>query len=166
MNLTRFLREELIDLDLQPEFPELDPEVSEDKRLWATKEAFLKSLAEVLARSERIGNKKKLFQDLLFRERKASTAIGGGVSIPHIRTMQAKELILGVAVYRDGVEFDAADGEPVYVFCPIVTPPYEDRTYLRVVKKLAEAFRTGDTRASLLEIDRPGEVIRLLSSLR
>ncbi len=164
MKLTRFLREDLIDLNLQFEIPDLDPEASPEKRMWASKESALKALAELLTGSGRIGNKKKLFQDLLFRERKATTGIGEGVAIPHIRTMQAKELVMGFAVYREGVAFDAVDDEPVFIFCPIVTPPYEDKTYLRILKRLAELFNTEGVKEQLLEIDDPGKVIRFLSS--
>jgi len=163
MNLNRYLRDDLVDLDFRPDLPELDPEMSAERRLWVVKEAVLVGLASLLSRGGRVGSERKLQQDLLFREKKATTAVGMGVAIPHIRTLQAKELVLAVAICREGVEFDSIDGAPVRLFVPMVTPPYEDKIYLRVLKRLAEMFADETFLEEVLAVEEPGEVIRLLT---
>ncbi len=165
MSLARYTREESISTDLAIDLPEPSPEEHPDKALWRTKEAVLKEMARLLAKSGRVGNEKQLFQDLLFREKKASTGIGSGVAIPHIRTLQAKELILAVALSREGLDFDAVDREKVHVFVSMVTPPYEDKLYLRVLKSLGNAFQSPGVKDSLFSAKNAGEVIRVLARL-
>jgi mannitol/fructose-specific phosphotransferase system IIA component (Ntr-type) len=165
MSLARYTREESISTDLRLDLPEPDPEESPEKALWRTKEAVLRGMARLLAASGRVGSENKLFQDLLFREKKASTGIGGGLAIPHIRTVQAKELIVAVALSKEGVDFEAVDRQKVQVFVSMVTPPYEDKLYLRVLKSLGNAFSAPGVKASLLEAKNAGEVIRVLSRL-
>src|SRR5262249_36744003 len=142
-----------------------NPEEHPEKRLWRVKEAVLTELARLLAASGRVGSESKLFQDLLFRERKATTGIGSGVAVPHIRTLQARGLLLAVGVSHEGIEFDAVDGEKVQIFVAMVTPPYEDKLYLRVLKSLGTAFSASDVKSALLSATSPGEVIRVLSRL-
>ena len=106
-----------------------------------------------------------LLEAFLEREKVASTGIGNGLAIPHIRTLQAKELIVAVGLSRDGIDFDAMDREKVHVFVAMVTPPYEDKLYLRVLKSLGNAFSAPGVKASLLEAKNAGEVMRVLSKL-
>lgn len=165
MSLARYTCEESITVDLRVDVEEASPDEHPDKALWRTKEAVLRELARLLAATGRVGSESKLFQDLLFREKKASTGIGGGIAIPHIRTLQAKELIVALAISRDGVDFDAVDQKKVHVFIAMVTPPYEDKLYLRVLKSLGNAFSAPGVKNSLLEAKNAGEVIRILSRL-
>jgi mannitol/fructose-specific phosphotransferase system IIA component (Ntr-type) len=165
MSLARYTCEESISTDLRLDLPEPNPEEHPDKALWRTKEAVLRELARLLAATGRVGSESKLFQDVLFREKKASTGIGGGIAIPHIRTLQAKELIVAVALSRDGIEFDAMDRQKVNVFVAMVTPPYEDKLYLRVLKSLGNAFSAPGVKQSLLAAKNSGEVLRILSRL-
>lgn len=168
MSLARYTSEESITTDLRLDIldaEERSPDENPEKALWRTKEAVLRELARLLAATGRVGSESKLFQDLLFREKKASTGIGGGLAIPHIRTLQAKELIVALAISRDGVDFDAMDQKKVQVFVAMVTPPYEDKLYLRVLKSLGNAFSAPGVKNSLLEAKNSGEVIRILSRL-
>ncbi len=173
MRLTRYLREECIKLRLETRSPteeewEEAREVSAHavERLRArTKEAVLGELADLFATSDRIGNRNRLLTDLINRERKATTGIGGALAIPHVRTAQAKEFIIAVALAPDGVEFGAIDGEPVRVFVAMVAPPYDDRTYLQVYPRIGELFAEDWMLDALLSAEAPGEVIRLLANV-
>ena len=165
MSLSRYTCEESISTDLRLDLAEPEPDEPADRVLWRTKEAVLGELARLLAASGRVGSENKLAQDLLFREKKASTGIGGGLAIPHIRTLQAKELIVAVGLSHDGIDFDAMDREKVHVFVAMVTPPYEDKLYLRVLKSLGNAFSAPGVKAALLEAKNAGEVMRVLSKL-
>jgi mannitol/fructose-specific phosphotransferase system IIA component (Ntr-type) len=165
MSLARYTREESISTDLRLDVEEPSPDEHPEKALWRGKEAVLTEMARLLAASGRVGNESKLFQDLLFREKKASTGIGSGLAIPHIRTLQAKELIVAVALSREGVDFDAVDRQKVHVFVAMVTPPYEDKLYLRVLKSLGNAFSAPGVQKSLLDARSAGEVMRVLSRL-
>ena len=161
MDISRYLNEDLIVLDFNSE-QELEPdEGANDKWRQRNKEQLLYDLVEILDRSGKTGNKTKLLIDFINRERKASTAIGSGVAVPHIRSMQAKNFIIGVARANSGFEFGAPDNDPINLFFVMAAPPYEDSLYLKVFKALAENLQYDQFRKDLLEAEKPFDIIRI-----
>jgi hypothetical protein len=75
MNLARLLRPELIKLELETRNPpQDDPPIPRDRYVWSVKEAALYELAQLVAAGGRVGSLNKLYNDLLNREKKASTS--------------------------------------------------------------------------------------------
>lgn len=145
---------------------EVQPENgSVDKWRLRVKEAVLEELVELLDAGSRIGNRTKLVLDFVNREKKATTGIGMGVAIPHIRSMQAKEFMLGFARSTQGYEFEALDGQPVHMFFVMAAPPYDDSLYLKAFKSLAEMLQYKSFRDELMSVQSPGEVIRALRAM-
>lgn len=166
MDISRYLKPELIKLEMGTEI-NVDPDSSlhPDKILWMRKEAILKELVDLLDKSGKVGNKRKLLIDLVNRERKATTGIGQGIAFPHVRTMQAKEFIMGLARSKNGYDFDSLDHEPVHLFFVMAAPPYDDALYLKVFKALAEILRFDYFREELLNADSEHEIIRAVKRM-
>jgi len=166
MDISRYLKPELIKLEMETKTP-IDPDSSlhPDKILWMRKEAILKELVDLLDKSGKVGNKRKLLIDLVNREKKATTGIGQGIAFPHVRTMQAKEFIMGLARSKKGYDFDALDKEPVHLFFVMAAPPYDDALYLKVFKSLAEILRFDYFREELLNADSEHEIIRAIKRM-
>ncbi len=166
MNLARLIRPECIRLELRTTpFPEPEEEADRPRLVWQLKEAVIGELAELMAMSGRIGSEKRLRADLINREKKATTGLGQGVAIPHVRTREAREFLIGFARSTPGLPFDALDGEPAHIFFVLVAPPYDDVQYLRIYKQIAEAFSFRDPSRALMEATTEGEVIRILKEL-
>jgi len=164
MRLTRFLRPELVKLELETAPPAEVPEGwTADRLLWHVKERVLEELVRLFAASGRIGNLRKFSRDLLHRERKASTALGGGVAIPHVRTLQAKDFVFCFARSTAGVDFGAPDGAPVHFFFGLVAPPHDDRLYLEAYREIARVFTSEEAKARLAAARDEHELIRVLS---
>ena len=166
MNVLRFLRRECIRLPLvtQPQPVEEDetPELAV-RRKRREKEAVMEELAEVFGTCEAVTNSRKLLKDLVHREGNATTAILPGIAIPHLRTLQAKELVLGLAVASEpGLHYGSLDGEPTRLFILMAAPPYDDRLYHQVHKQWAEILHDEDTVAQLLECTSAQEVFNAL----
>jgi mannitol/fructose-specific phosphotransferase system IIA component (Ntr-type) len=79
------------------------------------KEEAIAELVELLVRAGRVADRDGVLAALYEREGKGSTGIGGGVAIPHAKHADLGGVVLAVGVSRDGIEFDAADGELVYL---------------------------------------------------
>lgn len=183
MRLFRYIREDMVDLAFDPlaEPPpdpwadrsdyDVDPLAAEGppttKQLMAIKEKVLEGLVFLLEKSEKIANPKKLLADLRNREAKATTGLGRGIAMPHVRTNQARSFAMAVAVAAEpGIDFMAIDEEPVRLFVAMVAPGHDDKFYLKVERTLAAAFAEGDElRDALIGAETPGEVLRLLSEL-
>jgi mannitol/fructose-specific phosphotransferase system IIA component (Ntr-type) len=146
---------------------EFDPEnnLSPKKRLWQTKYAILEELVNLLDQSGKVCNKKKLFIDLLNREKKASTGIGKGIAFPHVRTMQARDFVMGFARSTPGYDFDSLDQDPVHLFFVMVAPPYDDSLYLKVFKSLASLLQYDSFRQELLDAQSEHEIIRAIRKM-
>lgn len=166
MNISRFLNTDLIKLQLQTEVA-IDPEEPLNPEKWArvTKEKLLWELVELLERSGNVKNRKRLFGDLYNREKKASTGIGHGIALPHVRTMQVSDFVVGFARSREGYEFGSLDGGLVHLFFVMAAPPYDDQLYLRVFKSLAELLHFDHFRRRLLEASSEYEVIKAFKEM-
>lgn len=160
MNISRFLSEDMIDLDFRADQEEAPEDSESTKWRERNKERVLAQLVKLLEKSDRTGNNTKLLNDFIHRERKASTGIGNGIAIPHIRSMQAKEFILGFARSHEGFDFDSLDGEPTRIFFIMAAPPYDDNLYLKVFKALAENLQYKSFRQELMSAEEPYDIIR------
>jgi mannitol/fructose-specific phosphotransferase system IIA component (Ntr-type) len=166
LNISRYVKAELIQLELESEFdpPEGDNGYSH-KQLYAIKEAIMSELVDLLDRSGKISNKKKLLNDLFNREKKASTAIGSQIAIPHVRTMQAREFTMAIGRHPLGYVFDAPDDLPVRLFFCMAAPPYDDNLYLKVFKALAERLQYPEFVNTLLTAETPDMIIRAFQEM-
>lgn len=167
MDISKFLRPELIKLEMETQV-ECDPEcqLHPDKVLWNRKRTILCELVELLGRSGKVGNPNKLLVDFLNREKKATTGIGHGIAIPHIRSMQSKEFLMGLGRSKEGYDFDSIDKEPVHLFFVMASPPYDDDLYLKVFKALAEMLRFDYFREELLNVTSEYEIIRAIKRMQ
>lgn len=142
MSLTRFLRPAMIKLHLETredadmlEDPECSIRYKRD-----LKKAVLDEICALFEENGAVGNRSKLLNDMINREKKASTALGSGVAIPHVRTMQIKQFSVAVLRSVEGIWFDAPDDEPVHVFIAMAAPPYEDSQYQKLYRSIGKAM--------------------------
>ncbi len=167
MNIGRYLRPEQVKLELttHPD-PDADPElVGTDRYRWGLKEAVLEELCDLLAASGKAGNRNKLLLDLTNRERKATTGIGSGLAIPHVRTMNVKEMVMAFARSTEGVEFLSVDGAPVHLVLAVVAPPYDDAQYLRIYKEMAGLLKDEDRVEAIMAAGTEHEIIKVFRSI-
>ena len=83
----------------------------------------------------------QLIEQLRARERLGSTALGGGVAVPHARI---RGLAQALAVYvrpRVPIPFDAPDGKPVAHIVVIFVPEQATQAHLQLLASVAELFQ-------------------------
>jgi mannitol/fructose-specific phosphotransferase system IIA component (Ntr-type) len=164
MNLTRYLSTDLIKLEMNPpEPPPEEPNANLEKFRQQQKEKVIEELVELLDKSGNVTNKRKLLQDLINRERRATTGLSRGIAVPHVRTQNTRSLTIAIARSREGLDFDALDGNPTHFFFIVVAPPHVDENlYLKIYKHLAEVTSFTNALEDLMRVEEPGEMIRLL----
>jgi len=114
-----------------PEFIKVDLE-AEDKD-----EAF-EELVDYFCQAHETNIREELLTAIKQREAKMSTGIQKGIAIPHGNT-NAVDTVCGVlGISRNGVDYDALDGNPVYLLFMIVAPREDTETHLRILKRMAE----------------------------
>lgn len=165
MNIYRYFTEDAIKLEMDTVIEPLGEDESYEKWQLNGKEKVLDELITLLETTTRIGNRSKLLLDFINREKKATTGIGMGIAIPHVRTKQAKEFSIAFARSSVGYDFNALDKQPSHLFFIMAAPPYDDSFYLKVFKSLAETLQYEEIRNELMSVQSPGEVIRVLRNL-
>ncbi len=73
---------------------------------------------------------------VLEREREMTTAIGLGAAIPHGRIPEGEGIKGVFAISREGVDFEANDGQLVHLMMLIVTPRDHEQRHLEVMASL------------------------------
>ncbi len=105
------------------------------------KEDALKELVDVLVEAHDMGDKKSIVKALIERESLGSTGIGQGIAIPHGKTDRASELVAVLGISQKGVNFEALDGEPVYIFFLLVAPKDTAGPHLKALAQISRLLR-------------------------
>lgn len=105
------------------------------------KEDALKELVTVLAKVKNIGDQKAIVKALIERESLGSTGIGQGIAIPHGKTDKVSELTAVMGISKTGVNFDALDGEPVYIFFLLIAPKDTAGPHLKALAQISRLLR-------------------------
>lgn len=106
-----------------------------------TKEEALKELVSVLAKVEDIGDPKAIGKALIERENLGSTGIGQGIAIPHGKTDKVSRMVAVLGISKKGVNFDALDGEAVYIFFLLVAPKATAGPHLKALAQVSRLLR-------------------------
>ena len=104
----------------------------------------------------------RLVEVLQERERLGSTGIGEGVAIPHGKLPGLPQLMASFGVARDGVDFEAIDGKPTYLFFALVAPENSAGIHLKALARISRLFKNPAFRQSILGAESPEEIFRLI----
>lgn len=102
-----------------------------------SKNEALDQMVDLMARSGKINDLEAYRRQVYLREEESTTGIGDGIAIPHGKCDAVTRPGLAALVVREGVEFDALDGEPVNLIFLIAAPNTEDNVHLDVLSKLS-----------------------------
>jgi PTS system nitrogen regulatory IIA component len=95
---------------------------------------------------------------LMKREQLGSTGIGQGIAIPHARLPDLKRPYGLLAKLKQGIEFDAIDGQAVDVLFVLLLPAAVENEALAALALVARTLRSPDTRARLRAAKNPAEL--------
>ncbi|MBI4432762.1 MAG: PTS sugar transporter subunit IIA [Candidatus Omnitrophica bacterium] len=127
-----------------------------------TKEGIIRELIDLLAKNEGIKNKEELVKVLLGRETLGSTGIGQGVGIPHGKSNSVKKLTGVFGISHTGVNFDALDGEPVYIVFLLVAPEDSAGPHLKGLARISRLLKDKYFRESLKQLNDEKAVFKLI----
>jgi len=120
----------------------------------------LRDLVGLLALGDRPSE--TILRQLARREAMGSTGLGGGLAIPHCRTLAVTRLRVAFGRHRTGIDYGAPDGKPVFAVFLIVAPPMEvSNQYLPVLGRLAQLLHDPAVVEQLRQIETPDELLAL-----
>lgn len=104
------------------------------------RESALRGVVETLRLPEEV-DRKFLLEVLMAREGLASTGIGDGIAIPHVRSplvLHVTKPTISLCFLETPVEFGAIDGKPVHALFTLISPTV--RAHLHLLSRLAYAL--------------------------
>ncbi len=126
------------------------------------KEEAIDQLVDVLWNSGKLTDKSLYKKEILKRESLSSTGIGEGIAIPHAKTSAVKKASLALGICKNGLDYDAIDGEPVNIIFMIAAPEGANNEHLETLSKLSVLLMNPEFKLGLLNSKKPKDILNLL----
>ncbi|MDR0497113.1 MAG: PTS sugar transporter subunit IIA [Treponema sp.] len=126
------------------------------------KDEVFEELVDKFCQIKKTNDREEILEALWDRESKMSTGIQKGVAIPHGKsgTLENVHGVLGIS--RKGIEYDALDGQPVYILFMILVPKADSEEHLRILKRLSELLDNHQFYTELLAQNDPQGASRII----
>ncbi|HPA16613.1 MAG TPA: PTS sugar transporter subunit IIA [Verrucomicrobiae bacterium] len=129
-----------------------------------TRDEAISEIVAVMARDPRIGDAKRLLDEIMAREGVESTCLGFETAIPHARTDLVREMVMAVGRSDEGVRFGC--GRVAKLIFVVANPRQMAAEYLQFVGALARAMRSDEVRGRLMAAGDAKEYIQILSGAK
>ena len=149
MKLSKFCEEELISFDLKGR----------------TKDEVINELVDLTSKSKLVKDRPELYKAVVEREKLVTTGVGYGVAFPHAKTKAVKGIVVAFGRSNPGVDFEAMDKKPVYLFFLIAAPEDAIGAHLNVMARLSYIMKNEKVREKLMKIHSPKELLEIIDSV-
>lgn len=126
------------------------------------KKAAISYLVDLMDKQDALLNKEEYLAGVLARENEATTAVGEAVAIPHCQSEAVKKVALSAVTIKDGVDFDAPDGEKVKLAFLIAAPKNAANSHIDVLSKLSTMLLDEDFTRKLLNAKNVEEFLAVI----
>jgi len=102
------------------------------------RDGVIAELASALGKVGRLGNSRgeEIAKAVIKREREASTGMGKGVAVPHVKHKAVKDIVAVIGQSSMGVDFSALDKQPVYTVILLVSPADNPDKHLQAMENI------------------------------
>ncbi|MGX7203832.1 PTS fructose transporter subunit IIABC [Enterococcus pingfangensis] len=123
-----------------------------------TKEAAIDEMVQKMYDAGRISDIDVYKEGILKREAQTSTGLGDGIAMPHAKNSSVKEATVLFAKSQTGVDYEALDGQPTYLFFMIAAPEGANDTHLQALAALSRLLIDPDFVTKLKAAETPDQV--------
>jgi len=125
---------------------------------------ILRALADRLAAHGLVEDPDDLYRRLFEREELCSTAIGGGVAIPHCKVDNLDRVALAVGISGREIDFGADDKQPVHLFFLIVSPADDPAAHLKALAAVSKWLKADNHSARITGLQDAAAIYDLLQT--
>lgn len=129
-----------------------------------SKEKAIDEMIHSLFKAGIILDKTAFKQDILKREEQTSTGLGDGIAMPHAKNSTVQKATVLFAKSKKGVDYNALDGQPTYLFFMIAAPKGANNTHLQALAALSRLLLEEDFVNKLKGIETKEAVFALFSA--
>ena len=127
-----------------------------------TKDEVLGELTDLLEKTGKITDRGEFSRVIREREELGSTGIGYNIAIPHARSTGIKDLTGAFGISKEGIDFDALDKEPVYLFFMLAAPKNAAGDYLKALATISRLLRNRKSRQALMKAGTVDEIVKII----
>ena len=95
-------------------------------------------LVSALEEAGRLGKGKceVIAREVIKREKEASTGLGKGIAVPHVKHKDVKDVIATIGQSSAGIDFFALDKQPVYSVILLISPVDDPDKHLQAMESI------------------------------
>lgn len=125
----------------------------------STKEAAIDEMINRLVEEGVVNDFATFKEGIMAREALTSTGLGEGIAMPHSKNTAVVEPTVLFAKSSSGVDYEALDGQPTYLFFMIAAPEGANDTHLAALAELSKYLMKDGFADELRQINTPDGVI-------
>ncbi len=103
-----------------------------------------------------------IYQSVLQRESRGSTAWGKGIAVPHFKHKSMNRLSMAIGLSGHGVDFNALDRQPVFSVFLLLSPEDKPEEHLQAMEAICTNLSKETFRRFLRQANSVDEVMSLL----
>jgi len=121
-------------------------------------------LVSLLGQAGQLGKAKKsqIQKEVIKRENEASTGMGKGVAVPHVKHKAVKDVAAAIGLSHRGIDFSALDKQPVYSIILLVSPTENPDQHLQAMECVFTHLQREKFRKFLRQCRTPEQIKDLL----
>ena len=104
----------------------------------ADRDGAIAELVSALGKAGRLGNRncQEIIKAVIKRENEASTGMGKGVAVPHVKHEAVKDVVAAVGLSSGGIDFSSLDKQPVYSVILLLSPADNPDRHLQAMENI------------------------------
>ena len=128
------------------------------------RDGAIAELVTTLDKAGRLGqdNCKKIIRAVVKRENEASTGMGKGIALPHVKSSAVKDVIATVGQSSTGIDFSALDKQPVFSVILLISPVDDPDKHLQAMEKIFKHLQQEKFRKFLRQSQTAAQIEDLL----
>ncbi|BDR56940.1 PTS fructose transporter subunit IIABC [Xylocopilactobacillus apis] len=144
----------------------LDPNVMIMDLKAKNKSEAIDEMAASMEKGGIVNNVEQFKEGIWKREKQTSTGLGEGIAMPHTKNSAVNKATVLFAKSNDGIDYEALDGQPVYVFFMIAAPEGANDTHLQALASLSRYLMKDGFVSELRKTNTPQDVIDLFKNTK
>lgn len=127
-------------------FDSMVPKLSSDDR-----NEVITELVSALDSAKHLGkaSKEDVTKAIIRREDDASTGIGKGVAVPHVKFDSIKQAVAAIGISESGIDFSSLDKQPVYTVILLISPADNPDKHLQAMEQIFKLLQDDKCRKFL-----------------
>ena len=130
----------------------------------STQSEAIQELLVHLQSLDKLSATSKLYAAITEKEETLSSAAGRGIAYPHFVSMEIKELVCVLGISKEGLEFNAPDGQLCHLILLTLSPKLDPCEHRKFITRFRIMFENPEVRFGLLEANDHNEIVSIIQN--